>query len=251
MSALFISDLHIDAARPAVLAGLQRLVDSEASTVDALYILGDLVEIWVGDDDDGPVATSVREALTTASRRCAVYVMHGNRDFLIGAQFAGQTGATLIDDPSVVEVDGDRVLLAHGDAYCTRDIEYQRLRSLLRSSAWQTEVLSATIEDRRALAAAVRTGCIAENENKAANIMDVTPRSVRQAMDAAAVSLMVHGHTHRPGIHDLGGGRRRIVLGDWDRCGWKLRLDRGDAELTCFPLPIHAPGGQDLGSDSL
>lgn len=237
MSALFVSDLHIDATRPAVLAGLQRLVDREASTVDAFYILGDLVEVWVGDDDDGPVATSIRAALTAASRRCAVYVMHGNRDFLIGARFARHTGATLIDDPSVVEVDGDRVLLAHGDAYCTGDVEYQRLRTLVRSSAWQTEVLSSTIEQRRALAASLRARSIAANENKAANIMDVTPGSVRRAVADAGVSLMVHGHTHRPGIHDLGGGRRRIVLGDWGRCGWQLRLDRGDAALTCFPLP--------------
>ena len=236
MSALFISDLHIDETRPAVLAGLQRLVDGEAATVDALYILGDLVEVWVGDDDDGPVAVSIREALAAASRRCAVYVMHGNRDFLLGAQFAEHTGATLIEDPSLVEVDGNRVLLAHGDAYCTGDAEYQRLRALFRSSTWQTEVLSSTIEERRALAASLRAKSIAANENKAANIMDVTQSSIRQAVDDAAVSLMVHGHTHRPGIHDLGGGRRRIVLGDWDRCGWKLRLDKGDAELTCFAL---------------
>ena len=236
MSALFISDLHIDETRPAVLAGLRRLVDAEAPSVDALYILGDLVEVWVGDDDDGPVAASIRETLTAASHRCAVYVMHGNRDFLIGAQFASDTGATLIDDPSVVEVDNDRVLLAHGDAYCTGDIEYQRIRTLFRSPAWQTEVLSSTIEERRALAASLRAKSIAANENKAANIMDVTPSSIRQAMDDAAVSLMVHGHTHRPGIHDLGGCRRRIVLGDWGRCGWKLRLDKGDAELSCFSL---------------
>ena len=236
MSALFISDLHIDETRPAVLAGLQQLVDGEAATVDAFYILGDLVEVWVGDDDDGPVAASIRDALTAASRRCAVYVMHGNRDFLIGAQFAEHTGATLIEDPSVVEVDGNRVLLAHGDAYCTGDAEYQRMRAVFRSPAWQSEVLSSSIEERRALAASLRAKSIAENENKAANIMDVTPSSIRRAMDDAAVSLMVHGHTHRPGIHDLGGGRRRIVLGDWDRCGWKLRLDKGDPELTCFAL---------------
>ena len=226
MSALFISDLHIDETRPAVLAGLRRLVDTEAPSVDAFYILGDLVEVWVGDDDDGPVAASIRDALTAASQRCAVYVMHGNRDFLIGTQFAKHTGATLIEDSSVVEVDNQRVLLAHGDAYCTRDVEYQRLRALFRSITWQNGVLSSTLEERRALAASLRAKSIAANENKAANIMDVTPSSILQAMDNAAVSLMVHGHTHRPGIHDLGGGRRRIVLGDWDRCGWKLRLDR-------------------------
>ena len=236
MSALFISDLHIDQTRPAVLAGLQRLVAAEASTVDSLFILGDLVEVWVGDDDDDPIAAALRETLSAASRHCRLFVMHGNRDFLIGPQFAADTGATLLDDPSVVEVDDDRILVAHGDAYCTRDTEYQRLRTMFRSPAWQAHVLASSLDERRALAASLRAKSIAANENKAANIMDVTPRSVQQALDEAETTLMVHGHTHRPGIHDLGNGRRRIVLGDWDRCGWKLRLDSGDAELSCFPL---------------
>ncbi len=236
MTALLISDLHVDDTRGAVLAGLRRLVDAEAANVDALYILGDLVEVWVGDDDDGPLALAIREILAEASRRCRLYVMHGNRDFLYGPRFAADTGATLLDDPSIVEIDDTRVLLAHGDAYCTRDVEYQRLRALFRSSAWQTEVLSSTLEERRTLAASLRAKSNAANENKAANIMDVTPDSIVQAMDDAGVSLMVHGHTHRPGIHDLKHGRRRIVLGDWGRCGWKLRLAHGEAELTCFPL---------------
>ncbi|MDE0660327.1 MAG: UDP-2,3-diacylglucosamine diphosphatase [Gammaproteobacteria bacterium] len=236
MSALFISDLHIDETRPAVLAGLQRLIETEAATVDALFILGDLVEVWVGDDDDGPVAASVRETLAAASRRCELYVMHGNRDFLIGPVFAADTGATLIDDPSVVEVDNERVLLAHGDAYCTGDAEYQRMRALFRSTTWQSGVLASSLEERRALAASLRARSAAANENKAANIMDVTPGSIQHALHEADASLMIHGHTHRPGVHTVDGGRRRIVLGDWDRCGWKLRLEQGDAELSCFPL---------------
>ena len=238
MSALFVSDLHIDETRPAVLAGLQRLIDAQAAAVDSLFILGDLVEVWVGDDDDGPVATAVRETLAAAARRCRLFVMHGNRDFLIGPRFAADTGATLLDDPSVVVVDGDRVLLAHGDAYCTRDAAYQRARTLLRSSVWQAEVLASSLDERRALAASLRATSIAANENKAANIMDVTPSRIEQALDDADTSLLIHGHTHRPAIHDLGNGRRRIVLGDWNRCGWKLLLDRGDAALSCFPLPF-------------
>lgn len=238
MSALFVSDLHIDETRPAVLAGLQRLIDAHADAVDSLFILGDLVEVWVGDDDDGPVATAVRETLAAAARRCRLFVMHGNRDFLIGPRFAADTGATLLDDPSVVEVDGDRILLAHGDAYCTRDAAYQRTRTLLRSSAWQAEVLASSLDERRALAASLRATSIAANENKAANIMDVTPSRIEQALDDTDTSLLIHGHTHRPAIHDLGNGRRRIVLGDWNRCGWKLLLDRGDAALSCFPLPF-------------
>ena len=236
MSALFVSDLHIDESRPHVLAGLKRLIDAKADTVDDLYILGDLVEVWVGDDDDGPAANEVRETLAAATQRCAVHVMHGNRDFLFGERFAADTGATLMDDPATIAVDGERVLVAHGDAYCTGDTEYQRVRAMLRSPDWQAGVLATSLPDRRALAAAMRASSVAANENKADNIMDVAPAAVAAALAEADAALLVHGHTHRPGIHDLGNGRRRIVLGDWQRCGWKLTLRQGDAALTCFPL---------------
>lgn len=237
MSALFISDLHIDETRPQVLAGLQRLIETEAATVDALYILGDLAEVWVGDDDDGVTAKAIRETLSAAAQRCAVFVMRGNRDFLLGERFAAETGVTLLADPSVINVDGQCVLIAHGDAYCTRDREYQRVRAMFRSSEWQTGVLAMSLEERRGLAATLRAKSIEANENKAANIMDVTQAEVEAAMRKADADLLIHGHTHRPAIHSLGQGRRRIVLGDWQRCGWKLRLENGDPALTCFALP--------------
>ena len=235
MSALFISDLHIDERRPHVLAGLKRLIETDAAEVDALYILGDLAEVWVGDDDDGPTAQALHQTLAEAVKRCSLYVMHGNRDFLLGNRFAAETGATLLDDPSVVEIDGRRVLLAHGDAYCTGDAEYQRMRALFRSSEWQAGVLATTLTERRTLAATMRAKSIAANENKADNIMDVATSAIASAMRDANASLMVHGHTHRPGIHDAPEGRR-IVLGDWNHCAWKLLLKNGDAALSCFPL---------------
>jgi len=237
MAALFISDLHIDATRPHVLNGLQGILATLGDDIDAVYILGDLVEVWVGDDDDDPTAVAIRETLGHAAQRRAVHVMHGNRDFLFGERFAADTGVTLLDDPAVVEVDGERLLIAHGDAYCTRDVAYQKAREQLRSKAWQAGVLTMSLTDRRALAAGLRARSIAINENKAANIMDVTPEAVEVAMDAADVKSMIHGHTHRPGIHSLRRGRRRIVLGDWDRCGWKLTYASGDANLSCFALP--------------
>ena len=237
MAALFISDLHIDATRPRVLTGLQRVLATVRDDIDAVYILGDLVEVWVGDDDDDPTAAAIRDTLGRAAKHLAVHVMHGNRDFLFGSRFAAETGVTLLGDPAVIEVDGERMLIAHGDAYCTRDLAYQRAREQLRSKAWQAGVLAMSLTDRRALAAGLRARSIAANENKAANIMDVTPQAIEAAMDEADVKLMVHGHTHRPGIHPLARGRRRIVLGDWDRCGWKLTYASGDAELSCFALP--------------
>ena len=236
MSAIFISDLHVDESRPHVLAGLKRLVETDAAQVDAMYILGDLAEVWVGDDDDGNIAQALRETLAAASERCALHVMHGNRDFLLGQRFAAETGAALLDDPALVDIDGERVLLAHGDAYCTGDEQYQRMRSLFRSAEWQADVLASSLAERRALAANLRAKSIAANENKADNIMDVDPVAIDLALREADAKLLVHGHTHRPGIHLLPEQRRRIVLGDWNRCGWKLLLDNGDAALHCFPL---------------
>ena len=237
MSAIFISDLHVDESRPHVLAGVKRLVETDAAQVDAMYILGDLAEVWVGDDDDGETAQALRETLATASKRCALHVMHGNRDFLLGQRFAAETGATMLDDPALVDIDGERVLLAHGDAYCTGDEQYQRMRSLFRSAEWQADVLASSLAERRALAAGLRAKSIAANENKADNIMDVDAAAIDLALREADARLLVHGHTHRPGIHLLPGQRRRIVLGDWNRCGWKLLLKNGDAALCCFPLP--------------
>lgn len=236
MSAVFISDLHIDESRPAVLAGLRRLIDTELADVDALVVLGDLVEVWVGDDDDGNTANAVRDTLSAASERTSLYVMRGNRDFLLGETFAAETGAVLLDDPSVIEVDGEPVLTAHGDAYCTRDEAYQAVRATLRSPAWQSAVLAQSLAERRSLARSMRARSAAANENKADNIMDVTPAAIDAALEKSGAALMVHGHTHRPGIHDLGDGRRRVVLGDWNLCGWQLRVQDGDLALTCFGL---------------
>lgn len=218
-----------------MLDGLRRVLANDAG-VDAMYVLGDLAEVWVGDDDDGATANALREALAEAAARHAVFVMRGNRDFLLGDRFATDTGVALLADPSVIEVDGQRVLLAHGDAYCTRDAAYQRARAQLRSPQWQAQVLAKPLRERRALAARLRAESAAAGANKAAHIMDVTPAAVQAALAAADAPLLVHGHTHRPGIHELGGERRRIVLGDWRRCGWQLTLRRGDAALTCFPL---------------
>ena len=236
MSAVFVADLHLDETRPHVLAGLQRLIDEDAANFDAMYILGDLAEVWVGDDDDSAIAAAIRSILAAAAQRCDLYVMHGNRDFLFGERFAADTGAKLLPDPTVVAIDGRRVLLAHGDAYCTADAEYQRTRAMFRSAEWQANTLARSLAERRDLAAALRTRSRQANQNKAENIMDVTPAAVDAALAEANTDLLVHGHTHRPGIHALTGNRRRIVLGDWNRCGWKLQLHGGDAALLCFPL---------------
>ncbi len=238
MTVLFVSDLHIDAGKPHVLEGLKRLVECEAPTADALYILGDLAEVWIGDDDDSETAESLREALSRAARLCPLRIMHGNRDFLFGQRFAREVGGELIDDPHVAQIDGQRVLLTHGDALCTADTAYQLARRLFRSEAWQRDILGRSLQERRGIAREMRRQSKAANANKAENIMDVTPEEVVALMRRMGCATLIHGHTHRPGVHDVPLGDTvgtRYVLGDWDRCGWFIRF-KGTPELACFPL---------------
>lgn len=216
---LFISDLHLDPATPAIARQLLEFLDREARSALALYILGDLFEAWLGDDDPAPavreVVAAVRQ-LTDAGVPC--FFMHGNRDFLVGKRFAAETGCKLLTDGTVVNVHGERVLLMHGDVLCTADVSYQRLRRILRNplTLWIFRHLS--LDARRRLAGQLRAGSQMHVGATAAEIMDVSPQAVVDAMRDAGVRTMIHGHTHRPAIHELtidGASARRIVLGDW------------------------------------
>jgi UDP-2,3-diacylglucosamine hydrolase len=216
---LFISDLHLDPGDPALVRQFHAFLQSDARGADALYILGDLFEAWLGDDDPDPLARGVvagLRALTDSGVPC--FLMHGNRDFLIGERFCRETGATLLADGTVVELYGERVLLMHGDALCTDDTGYQRLRRIVRNPAVQWILRHLSMEQRRALARRLRAGSRAHVGATAPQIMDVNARAVAAAFRAARVRTLVHGHTHRPAVHEFeldGVPVRRIVLGDW------------------------------------
>lgn len=237
MSALFISDLHLDDTCPERIDAFERLVDEVVPSFDSFFLLGDLVEVWVGDDDDSAFADRFRSTLERAAHNADVFVVHGNRDFLFGESFASACGLTILDDPSTVEIDGRSVLVAHGDGFCTDDREYQAMRAMFRSHEWQADMLGRSLDERRAFAASLRERSRAVNENKAANIMDVNASSVAEVMGTAGVSTLVHGHTHRPAIHAVDQGKR-IVLGDWHRCGWRLEMGADPAadRLICFAI---------------
>ena len=237
MRCSFISDLHLDPTTPERVNAFQRVLRLESSRCDELYLLGDLTEAWIGDDDDSSFADALKDELRDAGTRCHVRLMHGNRDFLIGAAFARASGFELIDDPCLIERNGQRLLLCHGDALCTDDVAYQQTRAVLRSHGWQDDIKSKSLAERRSLANAMRTQSRAANANKPSNIMDVADSAVTAAVSRYAADAVVHGHTHRPGIHVIDGNRntRRYVLGDWDRCGWLLRFD-GTFSLLRFPL---------------
>lgn len=216
MTTLFVSDLHLDAARPDKLELFRRFIEHASAHAEALYILGDLFEVWVGDDDDTPAFGRIIDALNAASRAgVRLGIAHGNRDFLFGRRFAAASGAELLPDFALIDLYGRRTLLTHGDLLCTRDVKYQKFRRVVRNPVVRGLFLAAPLSWRKRIALKTQSGTRASMARKDAGIMDVEPAAVTAAMAAHNAELLIHGHTHRPGIHDAPDGTRRIVLGDW------------------------------------
>lgn len=233
MATLFISDLHLDGTHPEITDQFLRFLDEEARHAEALYILGDLFEAWIGDDDPDPdkrrAIRAIRET-TDAGVRC--YLIHGNRDFLIGKRFCEETGVRLLEDGTIVELYGRRVLVLHGDSLCIDDHAYQRLRRIVRNPLVQFTMRRLSLSQRQKLAARMRAGSKAHIESMdraAPQIMDVNAGEVLATFARYGVDCMIHGHTHRPAIHSVmlesGRSATRIVLGDWYEQGSVLRWD--------------------------
>jgi UDP-2,3-diacylglucosamine hydrolase len=235
VTTLFVSDLHLDATRPDIGAQFLGFLKSEALTADALYILGDLFESWIGDDDPNTHYAAIKAALGgLAGHGVPVYFMHGNRDFMIGEQFALETGVEILADPTVRDISGQRVLLSHGDAYCTDDEQYQAIRRMTRDPKWQQAMLQKPIAERQAIAAQARADSAAHGSTIDEKISDVNPHAIESVMAKHRVNLMLHGHTHRPAVHELtvtGRPARRIVLGDWYEQGSVVRWDENGPVL--------------------
>jgi UDP-2,3-diacylglucosamine hydrolase len=240
MSVSFISDLHLCAERPALTALLRAFLERRLAPGDTLYILGDLFEAWLGDDAILPDQRAVLDTLHAAQDRdIALFFMHGNRDFLAGPGFAALSGCRLLADPTVVNLDGKRALLMHGDTLCTDDAEYQAYRARVRRPEFRDHVLSLTLQQRIALADHYRNESMRLSRDKPAEIMDVNQRAVEDTMRAHGVRVLIHGHTHRQAIHDFtldGAPARRYVLGDWHRTGSVLQYDAGEFHLDNFDL---------------
>jgi UDP-2,3-diacylglucosamine hydrolase len=239
---LFISDLHLDGAHPEITDQFLAFVATEARHARALYILGDLFEAWIGDDDPDPDKKRALDALRTLTRggtQC--YLLHGNRDFLIGRRFCEYTGVRLIEDGAIIDLYGRRVLLMHGDTLCTDDHAYQRLRRIVRNPFVQFVMRSLSLAQRQKLAARMRAGSkahIASMDRAAPQIMDVNADEVVATFKRFDVDCLIHGHTHRPAIHAVPVGATtatRIVLGDWYQQGSVLRWDERGYELQSLP----------------
>lgn len=219
MPVWFLSDVHVSAGRPEGVAALTGFLAGPARRADRVYVLGDLFDVWLGDDDHRAPHPEVVDALGALSRAgVPVAVMHGNHDFLLGDDFRRTAGCTLLDDPAVVEVHGTRVLLSHGDALCTDDRDYQAFRARTRDPEVQRRFLALPLAERVAEAERLRIASREASALKPAEIMDVNAGAVREAMRAHGVRHLVHGHTHRPAIHEFdldGAPGVRIVLGDW------------------------------------
>lgn len=224
MTTLFISDLHLEEARPDITRALLHFLKDKATAAERLYVLGDFFEAWIGDDEHTPLQDEIAAALRGLSDRgTELFLMHGNRDFLIGEDFCKRIGGQLLEDPTVVDLYGTPTLLMHGDSLCTADVEYQKFRTTMRNRQWQEMFLKRPLEDRQTTARQLREISMAKNKGKEMAIMDVTPDEVVKAMEEYGVQRLIHGHTHRPATHDLeanGQPAQRMVLGDWDRSIW-------------------------------
>ncbi|WP_313286578.1 UDP-2,3-diacylglucosamine diphosphatase [Stutzerimonas kunmingensis] len=237
---LLISDLHLEEERPDITRAFLHFLATRARQAEALYILGDFFEVWIGDDAMTPFQQSIADALRALSERgTRIYLMHGNRDFMLGKGFCRAAGCTLLGDPSVVELGGERVLLMHGDSLCTRDEGYMRLRRLLRNPLSLFILRHLPLSTRRKLARKLRNESRAQTRMKASDIIDVTPELIPRVLAEHGVRTLIHGHTHRPATHELevdGRPAQRIVLGDWDQQGWALQVDESGFQQAPFDL---------------
>lgn len=241
MSVKFIADLHLRPEQPEIVHLFLRFLQEQLQDqeLEALYILGDLFEAWIGDDFVPAGVDTVLAALRQLSQSTDVYFMHGNRDFLIGDGFAAQTGCELLPDHHVMELYGTPTLLMHGDLLCSDDVDYMNFRQMVRNPQWQQEFLAKPVEERIAIAQSARKESQQKTSELANEIMDVNQDTVVQTMTQWQVPQLIHGHTHRPAIHEFsidGASSKRIVLGDWYEQGSVLVCDQNGCELQTLPL---------------
>ena len=227
MGCLFVSDLHLVPSRPATGRAFLSFLDTRARGASALYLLGDLFDTWLGDDDESALGAGVAEALAALGRTgTRVFLMPGNRDLLLGERFAALSGATILDDPCTIEIDGVRVLLMHGDQLCTADHAYQRFRRVVRHPLTRALLLALPLAARRRIAATLRRHSRQATASKSESVLDAVAESAEAALRAARAGVLIHGHTHRPGRHEHAAGTR-YVLGEWDAEGCYLEWNIG------------------------
>lgn len=240
MATLFIADLHLCAEEPAIVAGFLRFLDGEARRADALYILGDLFEAWIGDDDPNPLHAQVANAIRAlVDFGVPCYFIHGNRDFLLGKRFARESGMILLPEEQVLELYGRRVLIMHGDTLCADDPSYLAFRAKVHHPWLQRLFLALPLFLRHRVATRMRAGSKAANISKSLEIMDVNPQAVVNVLEKYRLQWLIHGHTHRPALHELNANNApafRAVLGAWHTEGSMIKVTADDVDLIVFPF---------------
>ena len=236
MKPRFISDIHLSESQPQLTQAFFRFLNESKETCTHLYILGDLFESWIGDDDNSPLYNEIREALLSfTTNGPETFFMHGNRDFLIGESFAQETGIKILPDPFTLDINGQKVILSHGDFLCTDDTDYIDFRNKVRTKDWQSDFLQKDILERKEIAKNLRNDSKEATSQKSNTITDVNNQSVENFINEHQPDIFIHGHTHRPGIHEINLSKR-IVLGDWGEYGWYLTIDEKDYNLEKFKI---------------
>jgi UDP-2,3-diacylglucosamine hydrolase len=236
MKHCFISDLHLSEKTPELTQAFLRFLDESKEACTHFYILGDLFETWIGDDDNSPFNTQIKEALSEfTSNGPETFFIHGNRDFLIGESFSKDTGITILPDPFSFMVGKQKIVLSHGDFLCTDDVDYIAFRNEVRGKDWQASFLSKSLDERLQIAASLRGDSKAATAEKSNEITDVNNEEVVDFISKHKPNLFIHGHTHRPNIHDISSSKR-IVLGDWGDFGWSLTLTGDGHNLEKFTI---------------
>lgn len=240
MATFFIADIHLCAQEPAITAGFLRFLREDAPQADALYILGDLFEAWIGDDDPQPLHRDIAAALNTLHQQgVPCFFIHGNRDFLVGQRFARDSSMQILPETKLLQLYGRRLLILHGDTLCTDDVGYQKFRKKVRNPLIQKIFLALPLKWRLSIAARMRADSKASNRGKSLDVMDVNPQAVINAMQENRAEWMIHGHTHRPAIHDVplnGKTGHRAVLGAWHEAGSMITVSANGIELVTFPF---------------
>ena len=236
MKPRFISDIHLSESQPQLTQAFFRFLNESKETCTHLYILGDLFESWIGDDDNSPLYNEIREALLSfTTNGPETFFMHGNRDFLVGESFAQETGIKILPDPFTLDINGQKVILSHGDFLCTDDTDYIDFRNKVRTKNWQSDFLQKDILERKEIAKNLRNDSKEATSQKSNTITDVNNQSVENFINEHQPDIFIHGHTHRPGTHEINLSKR-IVLGDWGEYGWYLTIDEKDYNLEKFKI---------------
>ena len=232
MSIFFISDLHLEQNKPHLTKAFENFINSKVNSHDELFILGDFFEQWIGDDNEDNFIKGIKNILKLKTAEgLKIYFMHGNRDFLIGDKFCKDVGAKLLKDPFIFNLNGKKIMLMHGDSLCIDDKDYQEFRNLVRNKDWQKDFLSKDLKERKEVAKSLREISSLENKTKDEAIMDVNQDEVLRIIENHSIDVLIHGHTHRPYIHDEN-GVPRMVLGDWGDFLWFIESYKGDLNLV-------------------